>query len=99
MLFVFFFFFSFYYIYFFSFLFLGVFFFSMAVSREEFLKLQSDPTRVRNMCVLAHVDHGKTSLCDGLISSNGIISPKLAGKVRYMDHRVDEQERQITMAG
>jgi ribosome assembly protein 1 len=31
------------------------------------------------------VDHGKTTLSDCLISSNGVISSKLAGKVRYMD--------------
>jgi len=40
---------------------------------------------------------GKTTLADLLISSNGIISTKLAGTLRYMDSRKDEQERQITM--
>lgn len=34
------------------------------------------------MCVLAHVDHGKTTLSDHLIASNGLIHPKLAGEVR-----------------
>ena len=51
----------------------------------------------RNVCVLAHVDHGKTSLSDGLIASNGIISSRLAGQLRYMDSRDDEQDRGITM--
>lgn len=46
--------------------------------------LMRHPERVRNICVLAHVDHGKTSICDNLIASNGIISSKLAGRVRYM---------------
>lgn len=46
---------------------------------------------------MAHVDHGKTSLTDALLATNGIISPKLAGKVRYLDSRPDEQERGITM--
>lgn len=42
-------------------------------------------------------DHGKTSLTDALIATNGIISPKLAGKIRYLDSRPDEQLRGITM--
>jgi translation elongation factor EF-G len=33
----------------------------------------------------------KTSLTDSLIATNGIISPKLAGKIRYLDSRPDEQ--------
>lgn len=49
------------------------------------------------ICILAHVDHGKTSLTDALIATNGIISPKLAGKIRYLDSRPDEQTRGITM--
>eukprot|EP00442_Polarella_glacialis_P001055 CAMPEP_0115116006 /NCGR_PEP_ID=MMETSP0227-20121206/43027_1 /TAXON_ID=89957 /ORGANISM="Polarella glacialis, Strain CCMP 1383" /LENGTH=1060 /DNA_ID=CAMNT_0002516779 /DNA_START=121 /DNA_END=3300 /DNA_ORIENTATION=- len=52
---------------------------------------------VRNICILAHVDHGKTTCADNLISANGIISRQSAGKIRYLDSRVDEQERQITM--
>ena len=43
------------------------------------------------------VDHGKTTLCDCLIVSNGIISQRLAGKIRYMDSRPDEAQRGITM--
>lgn len=42
-------------------------------------------------------DHGKTSLTDALLAANGIISPKLAGKIRYLDSRPDEQLRGITM--
>ncbi|KAI5454887.1 Cytoplasmic GTPase/eEF2-like protein (ribosomal biogenesis) [Naganishia albida] len=51
----------------------------------------------RNITVLAHVDHGKTSLVDCLLSANNIISARLAGKIRFMDSREDEQERGITM--
>lgn len=43
------------------------------------------------------MDHGKTSLTDALLATNGIISPKLAGKIRYLDSRADEQTRGITM--
>ncbi|KAI9740156.1 MAG: Cytoplasmic GTPase/eEF2-like protein (ribosomal biogenesis) [Cirrosporium novae-zelandiae] len=67
------------------------------VNPEKLIALQRSPEEIRNICILAHVDHGKTSLSDSLIATNGIISPKLAGKVRYLDSRPDEQTRGITM--
>ncbi|KAI6368295.1 hypothetical protein MCOR25_004702 [Pyricularia grisea] len=67
------------------------------VSPEKLAQLQQHADNVRNICILAHVDHGKTSLTDALLATNGIISPKLAGKIRYMDSRPDEQARGITM--
>ncbi|KAH8599801.1 P-loop containing nucleoside triphosphate hydrolase protein [Bisporella sp. PMI_857] len=83
------------------------------VNPEQLVALQRNPEGIRNICILAHVvsvlrsvindydnqikDHGKTSLTDALIATNGIISPKLAGKIRYLDSRPDEQLRGITM--
>ncbi|KAH7419141.1 P-loop containing nucleoside triphosphate hydrolase protein [Cadophora sp. MPI-SDFR-AT-0126] len=67
------------------------------VNPEKLVALQRNPDGIRNICILAHVDHGKTSLTDALIATNGIISPKLAGKIRYLDSRPDEQTRGITM--
>ena len=64
---------------------------------DTLTRLQADPAHTRNICILAHVDHGKTTLTDCLISSNGIISAKLAGRVRYMDSTEEEQARGITM--
>ena len=55
------------------------------------------PERIRNLCILAHVDHGKTTLSDHLIVSNGYVHPKLAGKQRFLDWREEEQKRGITM--
>ncbi|KAJ1335176.1 ribosome assembly protein 1 [Microdochium nivale] len=67
------------------------------VGPEKLAQLQQHPDDIRNICILAHVDHGKTSLTDALLATNGIISPKLAGKIRYLDSRPDEQIRGITM--
>lgn len=67
------------------------------INTSDFIQLQKDTTKVRNICILAHVDHGKTTLADSLVASNGIISQRMAGKLRYLDNREDEQERGITM--
>ncbi|KAG5270365.1 hypothetical protein AALO_G00191820 [Alosa alosa] len=64
---------------------------------EKIIQLQKKTANIRNICILAHVDHGKTTLADCLVASNGIISSRLAGKLRYMDSREDEQIRGITM--
>ncbi|SPJ73041.1 probable translation elongation factor eEF4 [Fusarium torulosum] len=67
------------------------------VTPDKLASLQRQSNDIRNICILAHVDHGKTSLTDALLATNGIISPKLAGKIRYLDSRPDEQTRGITM--
>ncbi|KAH8395298.1 hypothetical protein KR222_008563 [Zaprionus bogoriensis] len=67
------------------------------VDTNDLVQLQAKQQQVRNICILAHVDHGKTTLADSLVASNGIISQRMAGKLRYMDSRQDEQERGITM--
>jgi len=52
---------------------------------------------IRSMSVIAHVDHGKTTLTDSLVQKAGIISSKAAGGARYTDTRKDEAERGITI--
>ncbi|KZO96024.1 eukaryotic translation elongation factor 2 [Calocera viscosa TUFC12733] len=55
------------------------------------------PTNIRNMSVIAHVDHGKSTLTDSLVSKAGIIAAKNAGDMRFTDTRDDEKERGITI--
>lgn len=54
-------------------------------------------TNIRNMSVIAHVDHGKSTLTDSLVSKAGIIAGERAGETRFTDTRKDEQERCITI--
>lgn len=52
---------------------------------------------IRNMSVIAHVDHGKSTLTDSLVAAAGIIAIEQAGDQRLTDTRADEQERCITI--
>lgn len=52
---------------------------------------------IRNMSVIAHVDHGKSTLSDSLVASAGIIAQATAGDQRFMDNRQDEIDRGITI--
>jgi elongation factor 2 len=49
------------------------------------------------MSVIAHVDHGKSTLTDSLVAKAGIIAGEAAGNARMTDTRLDEQERGITI--
>jgi elongation factor 2 len=52
---------------------------------------------IRNLSIIAHVDHGKSTLTDSLIAKAGIIAESNAGDARFMDGRKDEKERGITI--
>lgn len=54
-------------------------------------------SNIRNMSVIAHVDHGKSTLTDSLVQKAGIISAAQAGSARFTDNRADEAERGITI--
>ncbi|WFC95461.1 translation elongation factor 2 [Malassezia brasiliensis] len=64
---------------------------------DEIRGLMDKPTNIRNMSVIAHVDHGKSTLTDSLVSKAGIIAHAKAGDMRFMDTRDDEKERGITI--
>lgn len=67
------------------------------VTTKDLVALQRETGDVRNICILAHVDHGKTSLSDTLLATNGIISERLSGAVWFLDYLEEEQRRRITM--
>jgi len=64
---------------------------------EEIRELMDKKRNIRNMSVIAHVDHGKSTLTDSLVSKAGIIASSRAGETRFTDTRKDEQERCITI--
>ena len=53
--------------------------------------------KIRNVCIAAHIDHGKTTLSDNLIAGAGMMSDDLAGKGRVLDFDEQESARGITI--
>ena len=64
---------------------------------EQIREIMDHTDNIRNMSVIAHVDHGKSTLTDSLIAKAGIIAGEAAGNARTTDTRQDEQERGITI--
>jgi len=64
---------------------------------EQIRDIMDKTESIRSMSVIAHVDHGKSTLTDSLICKAGIISAKAAGDARFTDTRADEQERGVTI--
>ncbi|PIA19386.1 elongation factor 2 [Coemansia reversa NRRL 1564] len=64
---------------------------------DQIRGLMDKISNIRNMSVIAHVDHGKSTLTDSLVAKAGIISSAKAGETRFTDTRQDEQDRGITI--
>ncbi|NHJ03492.1 MAG: GTP-binding protein [Candidatus Heimdallarchaeota archaeon] len=64
---------------------------------DKISQLMSNQKNIRNVALVAHIDHGKTTLSDSLLASAGILAPSIAGEARALDFLPEEQRRGITM--
>jgi len=64
---------------------------------ERVTTLMDRPENIRNIGIVAHIDHGKTTLSDNLLAGAGMISKELAGTQLFMDFDEEEQARGITI--
>lgn len=64
---------------------------------EEITKLMGNTEQIRNIAIIAHVHHGKTTLTDSLLVKAGLISKAVSGDVLYTNYEAIEKDRRMTI--
>ena len=64
---------------------------------EEVAHIMKNISKIRNVAIIAHVHHGKTTLTDSLLAKAGIIAKTVAGEVLYTNYDVIEKDRRMTI--
>ncbi len=64
---------------------------------EEITKLMGNTEQIRNIAIIAHVHHGKTTLTDSLLVKAGLISKTVSGDVLYTNYEAIEKDRRMTI--
>ncbi len=69
----------------------------MSSYKDKILLAMNNKHLIRNICIVSHVDHGKTTLSDHLLQAGGLLSRTMAGTARALDYLDEEQKRGITI--